>query len=122
MFISQFRTQKKIKDVEKDILKSLDEYTFNKNIKLKINLAYQDEINSKKEISYYNNLFLKSDLKLCANKTLQESYLNTIKSKLIVCCDSSMGYELFGVGKKVVFLTVRDDCKLGSYKFGWPGK
>ena len=33
-----------------------------------------------------------------------------------------MGYELFGVGKKVVFLTVRDDCKLGSYKFGWPGK
>ena len=40
MFISQFRTQKKIKDVEKDILKSLDEYTFNKNIKLKINLAY----------------------------------------------------------------------------------
>ena len=34
MFISQFRTQKKIKDVEKDILKSLYEYTFNKNIKL----------------------------------------------------------------------------------------
>ena len=102
MFISQFRTQKKIKDVEKDILKSLDEYTFNKNIKLKINLAYQDEINSKKEISYYNNLFLKSDLKLCANKTLQESYLNTIKSKLIVCCDSSMGYELFAWPSKFI--------------------
>ena len=58
MFISQFRTQKNKKDVEKDILKSLDEYTFNKNIKLKINLAYQDEINSKKKFPIITIFFL----------------------------------------------------------------
>ena len=122
VFISQYRPYKKIKDVEKDILKILDEYAFKKNIKLKINLTYREnEIWSKKEIEYYNNLFLKSNIKLSPNRTIQKSYLNIIKSKLIVCCDSSMGYELFGIGKKVVFLTVRKDCKLGSYKFGWPG-
>ena len=63
MFISQYRPNKNLKDVEKDILKILDEYAFKKNITLKINLTYKEnEIWSKKKLSitiiFFSNLKL----------------------------------------------------------------
>lgn len=54
------------------------------------------------------------------NKNL--SYKAIDNSKVVVCVDSTLGFESLSRGNKTLFFTFKNFDKLGSAKFGWPLK
>lgn len=56
-----------------------------------------------------------------ANIFTGNSYLTAGESRLVVCDQSALGYELLGLGCKVVFLSFLSYfLHVPSYRFGWP--
>jgi surface carbohydrate biosynthesis protein len=69
-----------------------------------------------KETELYKNILGEN-----ANIIAGDSYKVAGESRLIICDQSALGYELLGMGCKVVFLNfIAYFLRQPSYRFGWP--
>lgn len=113
ILISQFNTDRvKNKDqeyllAEKIVLKNLIKFCKSKNKLLQIFLRF----GNKKEKNYFTSLLNNDDLEIInfiwKNK-ISEKFQFLDNSKLIVCLDSTLGYEMIARKKKVLLLSFRD--------------
>lgn len=135
MYISSFRAPKKKinKDFitkkisfekfdkpQKELLKTLDKYSYKNKLKLYIygKCVFKETIEMEKE--YFASL-----LKNCKWEYIKNNYQKTFNyidnSSLILTLNSSLGYEAFSRKIRVVFFDIRpksDD--LNASRFGWP--
>ena len=132
-FISQFRVVKEYL-ADTDVLNFLNKYCSKNDIQLNIYLLGSKKIFGKaseileSELSYYNKI-LTCKKKLFIRNELLDNYKWLQNDSVIVNIDSTLGYEMLGRGKKVVFFNIRDTdekyhgyCKKKTHKFGWPSK
>lgn len=122
LFISQYRDQEdKLNFVNTKIARYLNKFSCENNLQFKINFYFKaNQLNLKKEKNYYKKSGI-SDKKFLINKNSYESYKNLLKSKLVIGCDTTMGYESLALQKKTIFLTIRENSTLRGCDFGWPG-
>ena len=124
-YISQYRVRDEHFIAEKQVIKFLDEFCFEKKINLYIHFASRDnKLYAKRlvaEKKYFDRLLRHSKAIYTITSNSADSYIELSKSDVIVNIDSSMGLEMLGLRKKVVHFSIRQDCKYSSFAFGWPG-
>jgi len=130
-FVSQFRiTEKKLP--EEDILFFLNKFCIKNNYKINIYMFGSPSVQGKaqklflKEKLFYKNI-LKCKKKLIIRESSLSHYVNLNKEEVIVNIDSTLGYEMLGKKKKIIFFSIRDtDRKYmgfnnkGGHYFGFP--
>lgn len=63
------------------------------------------------------------DIGYCHRHALSSNYQASSQFQFIVTLDSTLGYELLALGRKVCFISVRGSCeRLDGYSFGWPAE
>jgi len=116
VFISQTTNSRDFFSREKIILKYLKEFCEKEDIKFKVYLA-----DNNLENRYKNYEIIKK-----SNNDLPKKELENYN--LFICCDSTLGYEMLSIKKKVVFLNLKKNIKLSNGKivkglpFGYPKK
>jgi len=131
-YISQFRLVKE-KLPEIKIIKFLDNYCSKKKFTLNIYLAGSPYIYGRAkylynpEMSFYTRLLKKTKVNFKYRKKDLDNYINLKRENLIINIDSTLGYEMLALNKKVLFFSIRDFqknyfgyCKKNSHNFGWP--
>ena len=111
MFVSRYRSEKnKLRNnYDKFLLKILREFCKKNNLKLVIALVSKrkdkqiDEKFHQDENNFYNLLNTNGQF------ISENSFLLAKKSKLVVCSNSNLGYELLFAKKKVVFFNSKKD-------------
>jgi hypothetical protein len=132
-FISQFREVKEYL-ADTDVLNFLNKYCLKNDIQLNIYLLGSKKIFGRaskileSELSYYNKILTCKKKLFIRNETL-DNYKWLQNDNVIVNIDSTLGYEMLGRRKKVVFFNIRDTdekyhgyCKQKTHNFGWPTK
>lgn len=131
-YISQFRiTRDYLPDAK--IIKFLDKYCYENSLKINVYLMGSPHIQGKsaelynKEIYFYSKLLKKTNYVLKVRSYDLENYKNLKKENLIITIDSTLGYEMLALDKKVLFFSIRDSdsnylgfCHKKSHNFGWP--
>ncbi len=127
-YISQFRFNHPAINIQVKIVKFLDKYAYQNNLKLFLYCKYNSNIGMSKtldrklkEKEFFNKLNLKSKFKLVYSDYINGNFEKLMDQSLVVTNDSTLGYELFGRGKKVAFFTIRRS-KRYNVTFGWPAK
>ena len=123
ILISQFnldRIKKNDKDylvAEKIVLKNLITFCKSNNKLLQIFLR----LGTKKEKKYFNSLIDNNDFKIINfvwKKKIEDKFKYLDNSKLIVCLDSTLGYEMIARKKRVLLLSFRDKfLKKDSFRY-----
>ena len=105
---------------EKKLIILLNKFCKEKNMPFYIVGA---SYNSSIEKKWYLDLIKANKINFINRKKFDTSYKFLQKSKYIVCMDSTLGYEFFARGKKIIFFSrkIKKAKKLNNeMKFGWP--
>lgn len=106
-------------DIEKRVLKFLDEWCHKQNKLLHI-LGCRD-VECKDERKFYSHLLNKCDWEFIPKTEKYLSYSNLDLSKIVVSIDSTLAYESVGRGNRTACFTCRGELldTIGR-NFGWP--
>jgi surface carbohydrate biosynthesis protein len=105
---------------QRELLRTLDEYSNNNRLKLYIYGRHISSEGIKEEKIYYKQLLKKCNWKYIKNNSKKTFYFID-QSSLVITINSSLGYEAFSRKIKTVFFNIRPKDKyLKSTKFGWP--
>ena len=105
---------------QRELLKTLDEYTKNNNLKLLIYGRCRFTKRIKEEKKYYSTLLRKCNWKFIKNDQ-KKNFTYIDRSSLVVTINSTLGYESFSRKIKTVFFNIRPKNKeLSPIRFGWP--
>ncbi len=107
---------------DKKLVKLIYRLCKKKKIKFCILGRYNDA-RKIKEIEFYDKIIGKNNFKYIPKKNYLSSYYFLRKSKTIISMSSSIGYEIFSRGNKIIFFTKKINKlkKVSKYfKFGWP--
>ena len=123
VYISQYREALHKRKILPDnkIVRFLDKFCKKNKINFKINLTNKfNDLDFLKELNHYKKILNCEDDKFFINKNPYESYKNVLSSSLIVACDSTMGYEVLSLGRKIFFISIRRGENREGSIFGWP--
>lgn len=134
-YISQFRPVSNYKgedtyplDLQKSIIKFLDNYSLENDLILNIFCKYNNNelMNAnnnfiKMEENFYKSLNLKTKHNLIISNEINDNFKKLLQKDIIITNDSTLGYELFAFEKKVAFFTIRNKEPY-VVKFGWPAE
>lgn len=114
MIISEYR--KNFNDKKKiNSIKKISDFANKNNLKVCVALSSnridKNNISFKKEVSFYKSL----GLDFYPEKT--NSYLLAMKSKIIFCINSNLGYELIARKYRVFFVCEKKNIYLDKYPF-----
>ena len=118
LYISQYRSNdtSNVPAASTKIIQCLQKFSLKNNIKLKINFYYKlNNSNLENEKNYYKKLGISNE-QFITNKNSSTSYQNLLNSKLVVSCDSTMGYESLSMQRKTFFTSI-----IKGSDFAWPG-
>ena len=102
------------------LLKILDEYTKNNNLKLLIYGRSRFKKKAIEEKKYYSKLLRKCNWRFIKNNR-KKTFDYIDRSSLVVTINSSLGYESFSRKIRTVFFNIRPkNRKLSTIRFGWP--
>ena len=105
---------------QRELLKNLDVYTKNNNLKLFIYGKSRFTKKIKEEKKYYSTLLRKCNWRYINNN--EKKTFNYIdRSSLVITINSSLGYESFSRKIRTVFFNIRPKkSELSTIRFGWP--
>ena len=110
-YVSEFRgtgnNETKSLEYQSYVIKLLDQYCENKNINFHVALN-SNRAEKKSKINFHEEIkFIKKFSKNCILKNLS-SYELATQSKITVCLNSNLGYELFARKKRVLFIKLNE--------------
>ena len=126
-FVSQYRknieqSNNKISvnyyKVYKKILQNIFKFAKNNNIDFSIILVGENgQAKLELELKYYDNIFGYNNVDYLINDSNNlSSYKHCFDSSLIVTMNSSLGFEFFGNGSKVLFCNTSDNILLNGFQ------
>jgi len=102
---------------EVKLFKIIYDYLKKENIKLTVLGSKRQH--SKEEYDYFKNYFDSKYLKFIPQEKKRPTYSMIDSSKLIITCDSTLGYEALSRGNKTAFFSIRgENYPLNARKFG----
>jgi len=118
-FVSQYRysvanssqqPDVKFTDLARNVYGQIVEYTSANKYKLCVAMVNNvGEDNYVNELNFYKSIVNSDRVEFLPNNTLEySSYKASIKSEVVITMDSSLGFEMFGYGKKTLFCSSID--------------
>ena len=118
-FVSQYRSQQvnsskqvnvKCTGIVRDVYRQLVDYTSVNKYKLYVTMFHhKGEDDYTKELDFFKSIVNSDRVEFLPNsKSRYSSYKASIKSEVIVTMDSTLGFEMFGCGKKILFCSPID--------------
>ena len=110
--ISQWRKQVMLEGCHSNFKKAIDimnTFILKFIVETKISFCVATCLNEKEEREYYKNIFGEKSFLVDFNRAGMSTYFAIDKSKVAVTFCSTVGYEAFGWGKKVLFCNFSDD-------------
>ena len=105
---------------QRELLKTLDEYTKNNNLKLLIYGRCRFTKKIEEEKKYYSTYLRKCNWKYI-NNNRKKTFTYIDNSSLVITINSTLGYESFSRKIRTVFFNIRPKNKeLSPIRFGWP--
>ncbi len=90
-----------------------------KKEKIRLTILGSKRLHSKEEYNYFKNYFDLKYLKFIPQDKKRPTYSIIDSSKLIITCDSTLGYESLSRGNKTAFFSIRgENYPLNARKFG----
>ncbi len=94
-------------------------YDYLKKEKIKLTILGSKRQHSEKEHNYFKNYFDPKYLKFIPQEKKRPTYSMIDNSKLVITCDSTLGYEALSRGNKTAFFSIRgENYPLNARKFG----
>jgi len=118
-FVSQYRytvvnscqqTDVKLTDLTRNVYGQIVEYTSANKYKLCVAMVHEvSEDNYINELNFYKSIMNSDRVDFLPNNRLEySSYKASIKSEVVITMDSTLGFEMFGYGKKTLFCSSID--------------
>lgn len=106
------------------ILNFLSSYTSQKKLNLKILLRNTSNCSERRKEEEYYKSILGSNVEFAKKINNGEtSYQVLDRAEVVICVDSTLGYEMASRGTRTAFFSIRGEVLgLTGFSFGWPAK
>jgi len=107
---------------EQKFLKNLSDYFYYK--KKKLYILGSRTLEAEEEKNFFRKIFYKNNWEFIPQSKNRKTYNIIDQSKVVICVDSTLGYESISRGNKTAFFSVRNfkNNNLNNCSFCWPKK